>query len=274
VTRYVEHVADAWAEFWSSDDERAATILYARTTEWWDVRRGRATDVKGRGAVLDVRRAWRAHAERFAVHVTRLVPDEDAVAVEFVAVASECGAPVATPGCAWWQLDDDGRIVREHWFWDWRARAPAESSLAGHVVRGSGGQRDGPWYRAFVHDVLETWDRSPPEMVDAFYADAVVFDEMGTGPEGVIRGATALRAAEALLAERLVDRRSTIGDVAGAGPLVGCTHFTVARALDGPRRTTPIARVWTLDDDDRIVSDHAYLLPAWTPAGGRRTFRG
>jgi hypothetical protein len=106
-------------------------------------------------------------------------------------------------------------------------------------------------------------------MVDEHYAADVVFDTMGGAPMRCLRGAAALRAAEARLAEQLPERRTRIGEVVGSGPLVACSHFTEARTADGPRRTTPVARVLTLDADDRVVGDHTYLLRAW-PARTRR----
>ena len=75
--------------------------------------------------------------------------------------------------------------------------------------------------------------------------------------------------AERRLADQLVERSSTVGEVVGIGPVVAFTHFTEARSEGGARRTTPAARVLTLDDDDRVVGDHTYLLRAW-PARGNR----
>ena len=141
-------------------------------------------------------------------------------------------------------------------------------SLAGHAVTGGRVARDARWYRQFAAELLGTWDGDPPTMVDAFYASGVVFDTMGAGPELAIHGADALRAAEQRLAEQLVERSSKVGEVVGVGPVVAFTHFTDARTEDGERRTTPVARVLTLDDDERVVSDHTYLLRAWPRRGG------
>ena len=67
---------------------------------------------------------------------------------------------------------------------------------------------------------------------------------MGAGPELVIRGADALRAAERRLAEQLVERSSKVGEVVGdRDRVVAFTHFTEARTSDGERRITPAARV-------------------------------
>jgi hypothetical protein len=60
-----------------------------------------------------------------------------------------------------------------------------------------------------------------------------------------------------------VERSSKVGEVVGVGPVVAFTHFTDARTEAGERRTTPVARVLTLDDDERVVGDHTYLLRAW-----------
>jgi hypothetical protein len=144
-----------------------------------------------------------------------------------------------------------------------------DNDLAGHAVAGGGGAREPRWYRHFVAELMATWDGDPPVMVDAFYAPGVVFDTMGAGSDSVIRGADALRAAERRLAERLVERSTKVGEVIGMGPVVAFTHFTDARTEGGPRRTTPAARVLTLDDDDRVVGDHMYLLRAWPARGSR-----
>ena len=64
-----------------------------------------------------------------------------------------------------------------------------------------------------------------------------------------------------------------MAEVVGSGPLVAFTHFTEARTENGPRRITPTARVLTLDDDDRVVGDHTYLLRAWPTRGPRDPVR-
>ena len=81
------------------------------------------------------------------VFVERIVAGDPWIAVEFVAVAPEAGGRVGVPGCAWWRLDDDGRILREHWYWEWARRRPVDDDLAGHTVEGGGGNRDPRWYR-------------------------------------------------------------------------------------------------------------------------------
>jgi hypothetical protein len=264
VTRYVEHLADAWCEYWSTDDDAPALArIYAREVLWWDVARGRGTECTGHDGLITARAAVRAAAPRVRLYVERLVPGDPWVAVELVAVAPEAGGRVGVPGCAWWRLDDDGRIIREHWYWEWARRRPVEDSLAGHAVAGGRLIREPRWYRQFVAELLGTWDGDPPTMVDAFYASDIVFDTMGAGPELVIRGADALRAAERRLGEQLVERSSKVGEVIGVGSLVAFTHYTDARTEGGERRTTPVARVLTLDDDERVVGDHTYLLRAW-----------
>lgn len=269
MTRYAQHLADAWAEFWSAGDTRAAAVVYARDVRWWDVARGRGKEAAGRDAIVVERAAITDGADRFGLSVRRVVPAVDAVAVEFVVAARECGALVAAPACAFWRVDGDGRIAREQWFWDWSGRGPAEPSIVGHTVVGAGGERGPRWYRNFATEVLAAWDASPPAMVDQYYAADVVFDTMGAGSSRVLRGADALRDAETRLEARLVERRTRVAEVVGAGPLVACAHFTEARTAEGPRRTTPVARVWTLGADNRIVSDHTYLVRAWPPRSRR-----
>jgi len=270
VTRYAEHLADAWVECWSTDDDPAFARIYTRDVVWWDVARGRGTESTGHDGLMRARDAVRAAAPRVRLFVERLVVGDPWVAMEFVAVAPEAGARVGVPGCAWWRLDDDGRIIREHWYWDWARRLPIHDSLAGHSVPGGRVVREPRWYAQFVAELLRTWDGDPPTMVDAFYASDVVFDTMGAAPELVIRGAEALRAAERRLADQLVERSSKIGDVVGVGPVVAFTHVTAACTEGGERRITPVARVLTLDDDERVVGDHTYLLRAWP---GRATPR-
>jgi len=270
VTRYADHLADAWAECWSSaDDAPAFALIYAREVTWWDVARGRGTEYVGHDGLAQARDAVRSVAPRVRVFVERIVAGDPWIAVEFVAVAPESGTRVGAPGCAWWRLDDDGRILREHWYWDWARRQLVHDDLAGHAVDGAGANREPGWYRTFVAELMGTWDGDPPVMVDAFYADAVVFDTMGSAPELVILGSDALRAAERRLAEQLVERSSKIGEVVGMGPVVAFTHFTEARTDGGTRRTTPAARVLTLDADNRVVGDHAYVLRAWPVRGSR-----
>jgi len=270
VTRYVDHLADAWTECWSTDDDAPAFArIYAREVIWWDVARGRGAECAGHDGLTRARVQVRDDAPRVRVFVERIVAGDPWVAVEFVAVAPESGGRVGMPGCAWWRLDDDGRIIREHWYWEWSRRRPVDDDLAGHAVAGGGGARDPRWYRTFVAELMGTWDGDPPVMVDAFYAPDVVFDTMGAGPELVIRGSDALRAAERRLADQLVERSSTVGEVVGMGPVVAFTHFTEARTDGGTRRTTPAARVLTLDADDRVVGDHTYLLRAWPVRGSR-----
>jgi hypothetical protein len=269
VTRYVDHLADAWCECWSADDAPAFARIYAREVVWWDVARGRGAACIGHDGLSRARDEVRAGAPRVRVFVERVVAGDPWVAVEFVAVAPEPGGRVGVPGCAWWRLDDDGRIIREHWYWEWARRRPVDDDLAGHAVAGSGGARDPHWYRSFVAELMGTWDGDPPTMVDAFYAPDVVFDTMGGGPDLVIRGAGALRAAEHRLAEQLVERSSKVGEVVGRGPVVAFTHLTDARTDGGPIRTTPAARVLTLDEDDHVVGDHTYLLRAWRARGAR-----
>ncbi len=269
MTRYADHLADAWSECWRSDDEPAFARIYAREVTWWDVARGRGTEYVGHDGLMQARDAVRGAAPRVRVFVERIVPGDPWIAVEFVAVAPEAGGRVGAPGCAWWRLDDDGRILREHWYWEWARRRPVDDDLAGHAVEGGGGNRDPRWYGSFVAELMGTWDGDPPVMVDAFYASDVVFDTMGSGPELVIRGADALRAAERRLSEQLVERSSKVGEVVGMGPVVAFTHFTEARTDGGTRRTTPAARVLTLDADDRVVGDHTYLLRAWPVRGSR-----
>jgi hypothetical protein len=263
VTRYVEHLADAWTECWSTDDAPAFARIYAREVVWWDVARGRGTEYAHLDGLMSAWDVVRAAAPRVRLFVERLVAGDPWVAVEFVAVAPEAKARVGVPGCAWWHVDDDGRITREHWFWEWARRRAVDDSLAGHSVAGGQVAREPRWYRQFVAELLGTWDGDPPTMVDAFYASEVVFDTMGAGPELTIRGADALRAAERRLGDQLVERSSKVGEVVGAGPVVAFTHFTDARTEHGERRTTPVARVLTLDDDERVVGDHTYLLRAW-----------
>jgi hypothetical protein len=263
VTRYVDHLADAWAESWSSDDAPAFARIYAREVVWWDVARGRGAEHVGHEGLAGARDDVRAGAPRVRIFVERLVAGDPWIAVEFVAVAPESGRRVGVPGCAWWRLDDDGRITREHWYWEWRRRRTVDDSLAGHTMTGGEVTREARWYRTFVAELLGTWDGDPPTMVDAFYASNLVFDTMGAGPELVFRGADALRSAERRLGEQLVERSSTVGEVVGVGPIVAFTHFTDARTERGERRTTPVARVLTLDDDERVLGDHTYLLRAW-----------
>jgi hypothetical protein len=269
VTRYAEHLADAWAEFWSSRDASAVGRIYARPVAWWDVARGRGTELTGHDGVAAARDSHHAVARDLRLFVVRVIPGDAWVATEFVAVATEAGGRVGVPGCAWWRVDDDGRITREHWYWDWERRRVADETLAGHVPRGAGGDRGPRWYQDFASRLLATWDDDPPTMVDALYAPSVLFDTMGAGPDGVIRGAPTLRAAELRLADTLVERHSKVAEVAGSGPLVAFTHFTEARTPTGPRRTTPVARVLTVDENDLVVGDHTYLLRAW-PARARR----
>ena len=269
MTRYVDHLADAWTECWSTDDAPEFARIYAREAGWWDVARGRGTDLAGHYGLTRARDAVRTAAPRVRFFVERLLSGDPWVAVEFVAVAPEPGSRVGVPGCAWWRLDDDGRIIREHWYWEWARRRLVEDSLAGHSVAGGRVAREPRWYRQFVAELLGTWDGDPPTMVDAFYASEVVFDTMGAGPELVIRGADALRAAERRLGDQLVERSSKVGEVVGVGPLVAFTHFTEARTADGERRIIPVARVLTLDDDERVVGDHTYLLRAWRSRAAR-----
>jgi SnoaL-like domain len=269
VTGYLAHLAEVWSEVWSSEESGTVARIYARDVVWWDVARGRGTESVGHDALTAARNTRLVHAHDTAVEVERLVSGDGWTAVEFLVFASERGRRVGAPGCAWWQLDDDGRIAREHVYFEWDRRRPVDGSIAGHTVRAADVAREPRWYRQFVQNVAETWDADPPAVVDRFYAPDVVFDTMGAGPEYVIRGADALRYAARYLAEQLVDRKSKIGEVAGSGPLVAFTHFTEACAHDGPRRTTPVARVLTIDAADRIVGDHTYLLRAW-PARGRR----
>jgi hypothetical protein len=270
VTRYVDHLADAWVECWSNDDDGPAFArIYAREVVWWDVARGRGAECVGHEGLARARDEVRAAAPRVRVFVERIVAGEPWIAVEVVAVAPEAGGRVGVPGCVWWRLDDDGRIIREHWYWEWARRRPVDDDLAGHAVAGGSVAREAPWYRTFVAELLGTWDGDPPTMVDAFYASNVVFDTMGGGRELAIRGADALRVAERRLAQQLVERSSKVGEVVGVGPVVAFTHFTDARTDDGDRRTTPVARVLTLDDDERIVGDHTYLLRAWPRRGSR-----
>jgi hypothetical protein len=265
VTRYVDHLADAWTECWSADDDAPAFArIYAREVAWWDVARGRGTERAGHDGLTRARDDVRVTAPRVRFFVERLVAGDPWTAVEFVAVAREPAGRVGVPGCAWWRLDDDGRITREHWYWEWTRRRPVDDSLAGHSVPGGRVAREARWYRQFVAELLGTWDGDPPTMVDAFYASDVVFDTMAAGPELVIRGADALRAAERRLGEQLVERSSKVGEVVGVGPVLAFTHFTDARTEAGERRTTPVARVLTLDDDERVVGDHTYLLRAWS----------
>src|SRR5262249_21358612 len=146
--------------------------------------------------LVRAREGVRAAAPRLRAFVERLVGGDPWVAVEFVAVAPEAGARVGMPGCAWWRLDDDGRIVREHWYWEWARRRRVDDSWAGHAVAGGHVVREARWYQQFVAELLGTWDGDPPTMVDAFYASDVVFDTMGAWPERAIRGAEALRMAE------------------------------------------------------------------------------
>ena len=269
MTRYVDHLADAWVECWSSDDGAPEFArIYARDVVWWDGARGRGAECTGHDALARARDEVRSAAPRVRVFVERLIAGDPWIAVEFVAVAPDGGRRVGVPGCAWWRLDDDGRITREHWYWEWARRQPVHDDLAGHAVTGGGGAREPRWYRTFAAELMGTWDGDPPIMVDAFYAPDVVFDTMGA-PDLVIRGADALRAAERRLAEALVERSSKVGEVVGMGPVVAFTHFTEARTEHGTRRTTPVARVLTLGEDDRVVGDHTYLLRAWPVRGSR-----
>jgi hypothetical protein len=269
VTRYAELLAEAWAEFWSGGDASAVGRMYARNVTWWDVARGRGKEAVGHDGLVAMRDAQHTAAREQRVFVVRVIPGDTWVATEFVVVATEAGARVGVPACAWWRVDDDGRIAREQWFWEWDRRRAADETLAGHTPRGDGDDRGPRWYRDFASRVMETWDEDPAAMVDAFYSPSVLFDTMGAGADGVFRGAPALRAAEVQVAATLLERHSKVAEVAGSGPLVAFTHFTEARTTNGPRRITPAARVLTLDADDLIVGDHTYLLRAW-PARGRR----
>lgn len=267
--RYVEHLADAWAELWSTDGERAATLVYAREVVWWDVARGRGREAHGRAAVVAERDRLRAVAAGLRLTVVRAVPGHPAVAIEFVGAAPGRDGTVAAPGCAWWRLDDDGRICREQWFFDWASRRRADPTIAGHAVRGEGEPRSVRWARGFVTRLLEAWDADPVAAVDAFCAHDVIVDAMGPHGTLVVYGVADLRAAQARLASSLIERRTRIGEVTAADAVVACTHFTDARTATGPLRTTPVARVLTLDAQDKVVGDHVYLLRAW-PRRGRR----
>jgi len=112
VTRYVDHLADAWTECWSTDDDAPAFArIYAREVIWWDVARGRGAECAGHDGLTRARVQVRDDAPRVRVFVERIVAGDPWVAVEFVAVAPESGGRVGMPGCAWWRLDDDGRIT-------------------------------------------------------------------------------------------------------------------------------------------------------------------
>ncbi|GMU79373.1 MAG: hypothetical protein AMXMBFR46_21650 [Acidimicrobiia bacterium] len=273
MTRYAEHLADAWSEFWSTGDARAAVVIYARGVQWWDVGRGRGTEAVGPESLAAVHRAHHWSADRFGVHVRRLVAGASGAAVEFVATARDCHSWSAAPGCAFWRVDGDGRITHERWYWDWSGRQSATPSVEGHTVPGGGARdardaRDDAWYRRFATDLLRAWDASPVRVVDRSCAGDVVLDLMGRGPDGVHRGSAAVRAAMEHLDTDLVERSSRVDEVVGAGPLVAVSHLTETRTTGGPRRTTPVAQVLTLDDHDQIVSSHAYVARAW-PRGRR-----
>lgn len=269
MTRYAENIADAWAEFWSTLDAGGLSRIYARDVVWWDVALGRGTETRGHDGVLATREHHHGIAPGREIFVVRVVPGDVWIVVEFVAVAGEGARRLGVPGCVWLRVDDDGRIVREHWYWEWARRRAVDETLAGRTVGGGGGDRGPRWYRDFAARLMETWDDDPEAMVESFYAPEVRFDTMAAGPERGFRGAAALREAERQLAATLVERATKVAEVAGSGPLVAFTHFTEARTESGPRRVTPAARVLTIDEDDRVVGDHTYLLRAW-PARGPR----
>src|SRR5262249_1043836 len=163
VTRYVEHLADAWCECWSTDgDAPAFARIYAREVLWWDVARGRGTECRGHDGLVTAREAVRATAPRVRLYVERL-----AVGDPWGAGAREVGGRGGVPGWAGGRAAGEGGVVREHWYWEWARRRPVDDSLAGHAVAGGRVVRDERWYRQFVAELLGTWDGDPPTMVDA-----------------------------------------------------------------------------------------------------------
>lgn len=267
VSRFVEHLTDAWSELWNGGDARSAAMVYAPDVVFWNVGRGPGAEVSGTDALIGERFAFLARADRLGVLVRRAVVDDGLAVVEFVIAADECGAPVAAPGCAWWWFDDNGRIAREEWWFDRERWAPADPAVAGHDVESRADDPGPVARRELAEGVVRALDASPAAAVARFWAHDAVVDLMGgdfaAGREVVLRGRTALRDAAAREAADLVGCATTVLSVGGAGPVVAWTQVTEGTTPSGTRRAVPSARVCTLDLHGRIAGEHRYVLRAW-----------
>ena len=126
------HLADAWAEFWSTRDAGALGRIYARDVVWWDVALGRGTEARGHDGLT----AARAHSTTTSLRDARsswCASSPATCGSRWSSWPSRTrhGSRVGVPGCAWLRLDDDGRIMREHWYWEWARRRARRRTIAG-----------------------------------------------------------------------------------------------------------------------------------------------
>ena len=255
MSRFVEHLTDAWGEYWSGGDARAAGLIYGADVAFWNVARGRTGEVVGVDAVSGERFALLTRSDRAGVVVSTTLVDGPIVVVEFVLTTAECGAPAATPGCAWWWVDDQGRITREEWWLDPAAGGPASPEIAGRPLR-SDAPDPGPEHRRrLVERIVEAGDADPMARV-GYAADAVV-DRMGADP------------ASPGVDTDVAERTTTVHALAGSGPFVAWTEVTVEVGSDGAARTRPTAHVAVLDRDGRIAGEHVYRLRPWSTRAHR-----
>ena len=246
MSRFVTHLTDAWGEYWSGGDSRAAGLIYRPDVRFWNVARGRTAEVLGVDAVAGERFAHLTRSDRVGVVVGATVVDGPVVVVEFVLTTSECGSPAAVPGCAWWWVDDDGRIGREEWWIDPAGGGPASPDVAGHPLRGDADDPGPEFRRRLVDRIVEAADADPDAAVG--YAAGAIVDLMGEGPP-----------TDPAPADRRV---TTVHEIAGSGPFLAWTSLTV-EDVDGGTRTRPEARVCALDADGRIAGEHRYRLRPW-----------
>lgn len=175
MTRFVAHLVDAWAEYWSGGHPRGGAMIYRPDVRFWNVSRGRAGAVIGVEAVAGERFAHLARADRVGVVPGTSVVDDGTVVVEFAVTGTECGAPSAAPGCVWWWIDDDGRIAREEWWVDVVGAGPATPDVWGGPLR-SDAPDPGPEHRR------ELVDRSTAAADAAGGTRTTVHEVMGAGP--------------------------------------------------------------------------------------------
>jgi hypothetical protein len=260
-----DELAARWAAFWDASALGYESDLYAEQAQIEDGQRGPESRKTGAGLILSRRNDSLRRISDQRVTAVRSVAAGEWTAVEFVVQGTDEADTIrhAQPGVAWLRVDPEGRITFQRSYFEWQKRRPDRGSAAGRVYLGSGRQRSQAWYRGFAERLAELWATDYVRMCNELYAEDQTLDLMGGAPESIQRNRKQLLAAETSLHERIPVRKMTVFDVAGEAGLLAFTHVIVsARSWQARQRYWPVCLVLTLDGDDRVISDHSYVMDA------------
>lgn len=256
-------LAARWAAFWDADTAAPARDLYGEGVAIEDGQRGPQSRATGLESIVARRCEAFLQVPDQRVTVVRTIVAREWTVAEYVVQGTSKDDPCrqAQPGVVWLRADRDGRIAFERTYFEWQKRRPDRGTSAGRVYSGDGRQRTQEWYRDFAERLAALWTNDFERMCSELYAEDQTLDLMGGGPGGIQRNRAELLAAEKGLNERIPVRRMTVFDVAGEAGLLAFTHVIVsARSWSARQRYWPVCLVLTLDDDDRVVSDHSYVM--------------